>query len=225
MIIKPLHYNLIEKYHKNFVKSEIVRYAKGRVLDLGCGDQPFYKYIKDQVEEYVAVDHPDTPHSKENIDFFATAYELPFEDNHFDVVLLTQVIEHLESPEKGLTEINRVLKANGKLILSWPFLYPIHEAPRDFFRYTKYGMEHMAKETGYQIKSITPVSGFWITYFSFLSIYILRKSKLIYYMLFPFLFLFKYICILLEKFDKNDNSKAAWTWNYYAILEKLDNGE
>jgi SAM-dependent methyltransferase len=224
MIFNPLHYNLIEKYHKNPVKEEIVRYAKGRVLDLGCGDRPFHPFIKDQIDEYIAVDHPDTPHSKEHIDYFASAYELPFEEDYFDTVLLTQVIEHLEDPKAGLLEIHRVLKNKGVLILSWPFLYPIHEAPRDFFRYTKYGMDHLSEKSGFRIKKITPVSGFWITYFSFLSIYILRKSKLIYYFLFPLLFLFKYICILLEMIDKNENSKAAWTWNYYAILEKFDDG-
>ena len=225
MLIKPLHYTLVRKYHKNLVKGEIIKYAKGRVLDLGCGDKPFYPFIKEQVEEYIAVDHPGTPHSKEHIDFFASAYELPFKDNYFDVVLLTQVIEHLERPETGLIEIHRVLKEKGVLIISWPFLYPIHEAPRDFFRYTKYGMKYLAEKAGFLIKKLIPVSGFWITYFSFLSIYILRKSKLFYFLLIPLLFLFKYICILLEMIDRNDSSKSAWTWNYYAILEKLGDGK
>lgn len=223
--IKPLHYSLIQKYHKGLVKKEIVKYAKGKILDIGCGEKPFYPFVKDKVDEYIGVDHPDTPHSKAYIDVFAPAHDLPFQDNYFDVVLLTQVIEHLETPLAVLKEIYRVLKEDGILIISWPFLYPIHEAPRDFFRYTSYGMEYLSQKSGFLIKKLTPVSGFWITYFSFLSIYILRKSKLIYGLLFPLIFIFKYFCLLLEMIDRNADSRSAWTWSYYIILEKRSDGK
>ncbi len=66
----------------------------------------------------------------------ATAYEIPLEDGSFDTVLMTEVLEHLEEPARGLAEAGRLLRPGGKLILTTPFMWPLHEEPRDFFRYS-----------------------------------------------------------------------------------------
>ena len=125
---------------------------------------------------------------------------------------------NIEDPQKVFFEVNRVLKQNGVLVISWPFLYPVHEAPRDFFRYTEYGMKHLVTQAGFKIESLVPVSSFWITYFSFLSIYIYRKSKIIYLISIPILFIFKWLCVFFNKLDVKSNPR--WTWNFYAILKK-----
>jgi len=216
--LKPLHLSLVQHHIKGLVKKEIVNYAKGNVLDIGCGEKPFYIDIQKQIIRYIGLDHPGTEHQKENIDVFGIAKYLPFKNESFDMVLLTQVIEHLEDPQKALYETYRILKQNGILIISWPFLYPVHEAPRDFYRYTDFGMKHLATQAGFIVKSLVPVSGFWITFFSFLSMYIFRKSKLIYLFFLPILLLFKWLCILFNKLDVNSHSK--WTWNFYAVLKK-----
>ena len=218
--IKSLHHNLILKYHINPVLSELKKFASGRLVDIGCGDKPFYTILKNQVDEYIGVDHPETLHKKDNIDVFADVYALPFEDNSFDTAILTQVIEHLEKPEKAIKEINRILKPGGLLFVSWPFLYPIHEAPRDFYRYTKYGMSYLAEKSGFKIIDIKSSSGFWITIFGLLSIYLYGKHSFIYILMYPFLFILKYLCVILNSFDKNEESKDRWTWNYYGIFKK-----
>jgi len=216
----PFHRIWINKYHVRPVLNEIIELSHGKVLDIGCGEKPYYKFVKHKVEKYVGLDHPETPHPKENIDVFATAYSIPFESNYFDVAILTQVIEHLEDPQKALNEINRVLKKRGVLILAWPFLYPIHEAPRDFFRYTSYGMQSMAEMAGYEVQKIVPASGFWITLFGFISLYLFGKSKYIYFCFSPLILLIFFLCSLLNKIDRNKNSYFKWTWNYYAVLIK-----
>lgn len=216
----PFHRFLTKKYHINLVLKEIIKLSHGKVLDIGCGEKPFYKYVKQNVDQYIGLDHPDTPHSKENIDVFSTAYSIPFESDYFDIAILTQVIEHLEEPQKAFQEINRALKNNGILIVAWPFLFPIHEAPRDFYRYTSYGMKYIAESTNFDVKKIVPVSGFWITFFGLLSHYIYGKSKYLYFCLSPLLLLLFLICILFNALDKNQKSKGKWTWNYYAILTK-----
>lgn len=218
-----LHRRLLEKHHVNKVKKVIVNQLHGHVLDVGCGNKKFYNDVKNQVKEYIGLDHPETLHNKEKIDVFATAYDIPFNDESFDFVLLTQVLEHLEEPKKALKEVNRVLKKDGKLIISWPFLYPIHEAPRDFYRYTHYGIRHLGENSGFKIEKIQAVSGFWVTIFGFISIYLIRKSKVLYLLLFPILIIIKYICILLEWIDRNPVSKEKWTWNYYAVMIKNGN--
>jgi SAM-dependent methyltransferase len=217
-MFNPLHDSLVERYIINLVKTEIRKNGKGSVLDIGCGEKPFFPDLEKQVDLYIGLDHPQTPHAKKYIDVFGLAEKLPFGPEKYDLVLLTQVLEHVEEPKIVLKEINYVLKCNGVLIVSFPFLYPVHEAPRDFYRYTGYGIKYLAKETGFVIEKIEPVSGFWITFFGFLSIYILRKSKVLYKIFFPLLLLFKFICILFEKLDKS--SKNNWTWNYYSVLRK-----
>lgn len=217
-LFKPLHTSLVKRYIHDPVKKEIVKRAKGCVLDVGCGEKPFINCIKDKIKNYIGIDHIGTKHSMKYIDIFAVANNLPFKKEVFDMILLTQVIEHLEDPQIVLFEINRVLKQNGVLIMSWPFLYPLHEAPRDFFRYTEYGMKHLATQAGFIVEAFVPVSGFWITYFSFLSIYIYSKLKRFYLIFLPILFIFKEMCIFLDRLDLK--SKSKWTWNFYAVLTK-----
>ncbi len=218
--VKSLHKNLVKKYHINPIVSELKRHASGKLVDIGCGDKPFHSILVDQVEEYIGVDHPGTMHSKDKIDVFADVYDMPFDENTFDTAILSQVIEHLENPEKAFKEINRILKPGGTLFISWPFLYPIHEAPRDFYRYTKYGIVHLAAKSDFEIINIESSSGFWITLFGFVSKYFHDKSPIIYIILYPFLFLFKMFCLVLNSFDNKPDSKDKWTWNYFGILKK-----
>ncbi|PZQ43932.1 MAG: hypothetical protein DI551_11170 [Micavibrio aeruginosavorus] len=66
-----------------------------------------------------------------------------FEDNSIDCVFMVEVLEHVKTPQKGIDEVYRVLKPGGKLYLSTPFIFPLHDEPYDFYRYTKYGLTHM----------------------------------------------------------------------------------
>ncbi len=215
---KSLHISFVDKYIINLVKNEILKYGKGNVIDIGCGEKPFYSAINNYVDLYIGLDHPNSVHATEFVDVFALADNLPFVPNKFDLALVTQVIEHVEEPAIVIGEIKKILKQNGILIISFPFLYPVHEAPRDFYRYTEFGIKYLAEKAGFVVEKIEPVSGFWITFFSFLSIYISRKSNLIYICLLPLLLLLKYLCILFEKLDKK--SKYQWSWNYFSVLRK-----
>jgi len=214
----PLHTAFVKKYIHDPAKAKIDKLARGNVLDIGCGSRPFYKSIKNQINSYTGIDLINEKDLKK-IDVQAVADSLPFRNNSFDFIIFTQVIEHLEEPSQALDEAFRVLRKSGKVILAWPFLFPIHEYPRDFYRYTDMLIKHLANKSGFQVTEIVPVSGFWITFFSFLSIYISRKSKKVYLLLYPFLLGFKFCSIFLEKLDVK--SKQKWAWSYYAELTKL----
>ena len=60
-------------------------------------------------------------------------------------MLCTEVLEHLPEPQKAVDEFFRVLKPGGTLLLTTRFLFPIHDAPHDYFRYTKYGLRHLLR--------------------------------------------------------------------------------
>jgi SAM-dependent methyltransferase len=74
------------------------------------------------------------------------AHALCFPDATFDVVLCTEVLEHLVEPQRGIDEMRRVLRPGGTLLLTTRFLFPIHDAPGDYFRYTRYGLSHLLRK-------------------------------------------------------------------------------
>ncbi len=77
----------------------------------------------------------------------------------FDTVIATDVIEHLHDPYEFLRSSARILKEDGKLIVGVPFLYWVHEAPHDYFRYTRYALEKMTSDSGLQLVELYPFGG------------------------------------------------------------------
>lgn len=71
----------------------------------------------------------------------ADVCELPFADGQFDAVCLMEVLEHVHAPARAIDEIYRVLRPGGTLIFSVPFLFPLHDRPYDYYRFTRYGLE------------------------------------------------------------------------------------
>jgi ubiquinone/menaquinone biosynthesis C-methylase UbiE len=79
-------------------------------------------------------------------DIVADVCTMPFESESWDVVILIEVLEHVKEPWKAIAEIFRVLRTDGKLVLTTPFIYPIHEVEHDYYRYTKHGLRFLLKE-------------------------------------------------------------------------------
>ena len=73
-----------------------------RVLDVGCGVKPYYPFFVDAAS-YVGVDVQENPHA----DMHGAAEALPIEDGSFDVVLCTQVLEHVDDPAAAVRELDR----------------------------------------------------------------------------------------------------------------------
>lgn len=119
-------------------------YARGKLLDIGCGKKPYYKILKNKVTSYIGLD-------LEGGDITASALKLPFPSEEFDTVFSTQVLEHVEDPFLMIAEANRVLKKGGYLILTAPLFWCLHEEPRDFFRFTKYGLNTLARKNGLRV--------------------------------------------------------------------------
>lgn len=135
--------------------AEVARFAKsadGELLDFGCGSKP-YKSLFSRCKSYTGVDFENTghEHSNELIDVFYDGRQLPFEDDSFDVILCTEVLEHLFTPSVLLGELARVLKPGGKLFLTCPFTWELHEVPFDYARYTPFAIRHLFQEAGLRV--------------------------------------------------------------------------
>ena len=94
---------------------------------------------------------------------WGTAVDLPFQDGSFDTVVMFQTLEHIEEPVIALREAHRVLRAAGVLLVTTPFMWGVHEEPRDFYRYTSHALTYLAGRSGFTDVSVTPVGGYWTT--------------------------------------------------------------
>lgn len=137
-------------------------YAVGRFLDAGCGTMPFRHYVADQVVEYRCLD---VESRAEGVDYLADIQNMSvIESGAFDSALCSEVLEHVPDPGRAIAEMHRVLRVQGKLILTVPFLGRLHEEPNDYYRYTSHGLRHLLEQGGFEVIEIVPTG----SVFSFL---------------------------------------------------------
>lgn len=210
---------LINCIHDRQLKQSASEYFSGRLIDIGCGTKSYKDLLAPYVTEHIGVDHQETLHDKSNIDRFGTAYNLPAEDEEFDCALCTAVLEHLEEPEQALRECRRVLKQGGVAIYSVPFIWHLHEEPRDFYRFSKYGLKYLFEKAGFEITEINALSGFWVTFGQLLvyNIYRFHRWPLRYIPIIPVIgLIIQGLSYLLDRIDKSEQ----WTWMYMAVARK-----
>jgi len=122
----------------------------GRILDVGCGQKPYESLF--DVTEYIGLEI-DTPenHLYKKADHFYDGETFPFYDSSFDGVICNQVLEHVFNPDRFLMEVNRVLKHQGTLLLTVPFVWDEHEQPYDYARYSSFGLKYLLEKHGFEI--------------------------------------------------------------------------
>jgi len=155
----PFHPQWLIFRSKNIFHARIAHKARGLVLDIGAGEGSIREALPGDCT-YLALDYYRTavewygtrPH------IFGDAQDLPIATARIDTLLLLDVLEHLPSPERALGECFRVLRPGGRLLLQVPFLYPVHDAPRDFTRWTRFGIERIAQRAGFRVEEIAATS-------------------------------------------------------------------
>jgi len=150
--LTPLHPQWFGYRHSHKINTTITRYSSGIVLDIGCGKGHQKQYLHPGCT-YYGLDLPFTSINWYGTkpDIYGSAETLPVKDGTVSTALLFDVMEHLKAPEKCIAEIFRVLSPDGFLILKIPFLYPIHDAPLDFTRWTEHGLMRLFESFDFKI--------------------------------------------------------------------------
>jgi SAM-dependent methyltransferase len=210
---------LVNVLTEQALRRAVTTYAKGKLLDIGCGIKPYKNMVAPFVTDHVGVDHVQTLHGMHAIDLIGTAYEIPAADDSFDTALSTAVLEHLEDTPAALRECFRVLKPGAHAIYTVPFIWHIHEEPRDFYRFSRYGLEYQFAKAGFDVIEIKALSGFWVTFTQLFVYYLWRfnRGPLKYIPVIPVIgMIVQAIGFVFDKIDRAEK----WTWMYLVVARK-----
>ena len=205
--------------------------------------RPFLeKYATDKVVLEIGGGRLSTNHSYEDLfphrhtydiaperlpDTVGDAHSLSFEDNSFEFILCTEVLEHLHTPQQAIAEMKRVLQPGGTLVLTTRFVFPIHDAPHDYYRYTEYGLRHLFKDWDIiQLQAETQSFSAMGALFQRLGFQTnLKGGKFTKIILYGFAFLLDRLnWIIKEEYGditKKSLTKNNFTTGYYIVCSKL----
>lgn len=151
----------IDDFIYNFAQKEVKK--TDLVLDAGAGS---FRYRSAFIHaRYESTDFDDIfdKDSRDKHTFVCSLDNIPKPSNTYDVVVNAQVLEHVEYPQKVVSEMARVLKPGGKLFLTTPQVSQVHGAPYNYFFYTHLGLASLFKNAGLEIVFIKPRGGmFWV---------------------------------------------------------------
>jgi SAM-dependent methyltransferase len=190
------------------------------VLDAGAGECHFRDFFP--ACRYVGVDNAvgDPQWDYSRLSAVGNLYALPFADGSFSAAISIVVLEHLADPATALREIRRVLRPGGRFLIAVPQFWELHQTPHDFYRYTRYGLEHLLLASGFRIVELQPTGGYF-QLLSKLSIDFLQFFEhgagwLLFVPLAPlFGFLFPLLCYYLDKLDR----KKDFAVGFVAVAE------
>lgn len=187
-------------------------YIKGDILDIGSGKSDRYSYLFNK-SKYITLDN----NSNFKTDLMADAQNIPLPDESFDSIISTQTLEHLPEPAKAIKEFYRLLKKDSYCLVTVPFFNELHDEPYDFWRFTKFSLEKIFKDSGFKIITLEQRGGFFTTICQLVVRYLINKFDLTKKrwgkIANPFFKVFAKIMFFLDKIDNNQkNRKFALGW-------------
>lgn len=187
---------LVRRPIRRFITREAGQARVDTVVDVGCGDAPYRGRFN--CEAYIGVDIA----HRSNVPNMVTAdvnEGIPLGNNFADIVLCTELLEHTRRPQFVLQEICRITKIGGKVIFTAPMVWPTHEAPNDFFRFTRFGLEHLFKEAGFMNVHIEAWNGYGVALCQ-LSLLYARHP-----LLRPFVWVINLLGLLFYRLEQNED--------------------
>lgn len=186
-IIKPSlkhsnrkEYNWLIYEHWDKWLLEYAPYYRGILVDLGCGEAPYKDFFLQFAKQYVGIDWSNTYHNSQASIISDLNKHIDLPDHYADTIVSLSVMEHLYEPQIFLKESYRILRMDGVMILQVPWMWWIHEAPHDYFRYTPYGLKFLFENAGFEDIKVQPMSGFfsmWILKMNYFSLRWIKKPS------------------------------------------------
>ena len=135
--------------------------AGARVLDAGAGEGRYAPHFARQ--RYCGGDLAvgDRAWNYGGLDAIADLTALPFRHGAFDAALSIVTIEHLREPAAALAEMARVAAPGASLLLAAPHEWEVHQAPHDYFRYTRYGVTYLLEKAGWEVCEVRAAGGYF----------------------------------------------------------------
>ncbi len=225
----PLHPQWLHRFNSDHYKLMLANVGEGQtVLDIGCFNKWAQRHLPSSCE-YVGLDYYETATQWYGSvpDVYGDALSLPIASESIDTVILIDVLEHINDTQGLMQQIHRVLKPGGRAVIALPFLYPIHDAPRDFVRLTAHGVADLAVRSLFELELCEPIGSPLVTS-AFLMNVALTKTAINWFSInspwslitvfFPPVILFNnLICRLLSRFEVADGFMAN---SYQVIVRK-----
>jgi len=146
----------LRNHLERIIETHLPARAGAVVVDFGCGDMPYRPLFVRHRARYVGVDLPENT----SADLHASLDDiLPLADESVDVVLSTQVLEHVPDPHAYLKEALRILRPGGLVILSTHGYWMYHPHPSDFWRWTGPGLRKIIADAGFQLVECRGIMG------------------------------------------------------------------
>ncbi|HLK62738.1 MAG TPA: methyltransferase domain-containing protein [Bryobacteraceae bacterium] len=132
-----------------------------RVLDAGAGEAKYAPYFGKQ--RYFAIDLGvgDNAWDYGRLDAIGDLGALPFRDGAFHATLHIVTIEHLCEPARALAEMARCMVPGAMLLVAAPHEWEVHQAPHDYFRYTRHGLAYLLEKSGFEVVEMRPAGGYF----------------------------------------------------------------
>lgn len=233
---KTFFLNFNQKNRDKFIfdYSKTIGYNK-RVLDVGAGSSPYRDFFEKQIyktHDFQKLNPEQLLHKYGygQIDFVSDIVKIPVENSSFDVILCTEVLEHVPDPISALKEMSRILKFGGEIVITTPLGSHIHQEPYHYYGgFTPFFYRKFLEEFGFEIINISPNQGFFNFYFQeslrFLSISSKRTFSLItLFLTFPFvLFFFLVLFVTKDLFDKIFNDYRFTVGYHIHAIKRNDN--
>lgn len=216
---RAIHNRLVNKILDKEIAHYGEKYLTGRMLDIGCGTKPYSEILYPFISEHIGLDRESPFNDRAEVDVVGMADDIPLPAESFDSVLCAAVLEHLPEPEAALRECHRVLRPGGVALYTVPMIWHLHGIPWDYYRFTRYGLDHIFRKTGFDVVEIKPLSGFWVTVGQLFSYYVMRfnRKPLSYLRIIPIgTLLIQAIAGALDRLDRAED----WTWMYLVIARK-----
>lgn len=190
--------------------------AGARVLDAGAGEARHARYFASHRYTPVDLAIGDDTWDYTQIQALADLTALPFATGVFDAALNIVTLEHVREPGLVVGELARVLAPGGRVLFVVPLEWEVHQAPHDFFRYTRHGMQHLLAQAGLEVERLDPVGG----YFRLMSRRLLNGLQFFPGLAFPIAAFFLVPpALILPWFDGLDEAKN-FTLGYVCVARK-----